>query len=200
MHSLSYCSAGCSFGSIEEEINIPYILLSDEETNRRETKSRRLKNSEVPKMKSLKYFFIVSLFPLVIFPQNNKENQNETNVDKVAKRLTFLSAYSYDDWKKSPNLSGGIVIESDLKSINYDDSKWGTLSLDQHVTDDSCWLRKTIVLPKQFLGTPIKGKVKLLLSVDDYGYLWINGGSKGHILFRCNILIVHQTNVKLSMK
>ena len=131
-------------------------------------------------MKSLKYLFIVSLFPLMIFPQNNNDNQNETNVDKVAKKLTFLSTYSYDDWKKSPNLSGGTVIEGDPTSINFDDSKWGTLKLDQHFTDDSCWLRKTIILPKQFLGVPVKGQVKLLLSVDDYGYLWINGESKGY--------------------
>ncbi len=131
-------------------------------------------------MKSLKYLLIISLFPLVLFPQNNNNNQNESNVDKVAKKLTFLSTYSYDDWKKSPNLSGGTVIEGDPTSVNFDDSKWGTLRLDEHATDDSCWLRKTIVLPKQFLGVPLKGKIKLLLTVDDYGYLWINGENKGY--------------------
>ena len=131
-------------------------------------------------MKSLKYFLLISLFPFIILSQNKSDNKNETNVDKVAKKLTFLSTYSYDDWKKSPNLSGGTVIAGDPTSINFDDSKWGTLSLNEHVTDDSCWLRKTIVLPKQILGTPVNGKVKLLLSVDDYGYLWINGESKGY--------------------
>ncbi|HKI79976.1 MAG TPA: glycoside hydrolase family 38 C-terminal domain-containing protein [Ignavibacteriaceae bacterium] len=131
-------------------------------------------------MKSLKYFLVLSLFPLLIFAQNKKDQQTETNVDKVAKRLSFLSTYAYDDWKKSPNLSGGIVIEGDPTSLNFDDSKWGTLSLNEHISDDSCWLRKTVVLPKQILGVPVKGKVKLMLSVDDYGYLWINGESKGY--------------------
>jgi alpha-mannosidase len=131
-------------------------------------------------MKSLKYFLILSLFPILLFAQDKKEETTPTNVDKVAKKLTFLSTYSYDDWKKSPNLSGGTVIEGDPTAINYDDSNWGTLELNQHITDDSCWLRKTIVLPKQILGTPVKGKIMLLLSVDDYGYLWVNGESKGY--------------------
>ncbi len=131
-------------------------------------------------MKSIKYFLILLLFPLLVFARGKKEKPVTTNVDKIAKKLTFLSTYSYDDWKKSPNLSGGTVIEGNPAEINYDDSKWGSLELNQHVTDDSCWLRKTIVLPKQILGTPVKGKVKLLLSVDDYGYLWINGESKGY--------------------
>lgn len=131
-------------------------------------------------MKSFKYFLFITLFPLLIFAQQKKEEATQTNVDRVAKKLTFLSTFSYDDWKKSPNLSGGTFIEGNPTAVNYDDSKWGTLSLNQHVTDDSCWLRKTIVLPKQILGTPVKGKVKLLLSVDDYGYLWINGESKGY--------------------
>ena len=131
-------------------------------------------------MKSLKYFLLIFLFPFIILSQNKSDNKNETNVDKVAKKLTFLSTYSYDNWKKSPNLSGGTVIAGDPTSINFDDSNWGTLSLNEHVTDDSCWLRKTIILPKQILGTPVKGKIKLLLSVDDYGYLWINGESKGY--------------------
>lgn len=131
-------------------------------------------------MKSLKYFLILSLFPLLIFAQNKKDQETETNVDKVAKKLTFLSTYSYDDWKKSPNLSGGTVIDGNPASLNFDDSKWGTLGLNEHVTDDSCWLRKTIVLPKQILGVPVKGEVKLMLSVDDYGYLWVNGENKGY--------------------
>ncbi len=54
------------------------------------------------------------------------------------------------------------------------------LALDERSKFDSCWLRKEIVLPKTFLGTPVTGKIKLLVSVDDFGYLWINGESKGY--------------------
>ena len=133
-------------------------------------------------MKTLNYFFFLFLIPFLAYSQQNNLNDNtlESNVDVVAKKLNFLSTFSYDDWKKSPNLSGGTAIEGDPTAINFNDSKWKTLSINQSVTDDSCWLRKEIVLPDLILDQPVKGEIKLLLSVDDYGYLWINGESKGY--------------------
>ena len=128
-------------------------------------------------MKAVRYFSFLLLIPFFLYSQ---QNNMKSNVDIISKKLTFLSSFSYDDWKKSPNLSKGTIIEGDPVSINFDDSKWETLSINQSVTDDSCWLRKEIVLPEQMLGHPVKGKIKLLLSVDDYGYLWINGESKGY--------------------
>ncbi len=133
-------------------------------------------------MKTLKYFYFLFLIPFIAFSQQNnlKDNMIQTNVDIVAKKLSSLSTLSYDNWKKSPNLSSGTEIQGDPTSINFDDSQWGTLIINQRVTDDSCWLRKEIILPKQMLGQPVKGEIKLLISVDDYGYLWINGESKGY--------------------
>lgn len=121
---------------------------------------------------------VIFFVPALIFSQS--KNTAETNVDKVSKKLEFLSTLSYDDWKKSPNLAGGTVINGDPTSADFNDSSWQTLSINENVTDDSCWLRKEIVLPKQYLGNPIEGEIKLLISVDDYGYLWINGKSKGY--------------------
>ncbi len=133
-------------------------------------------------MKIFTFLFWLIFIPSSAFSQQNslKDNIIESNVDLVAKKLNFLSTSSYDSWKKSPNLSGGTVIQGDPTSLNFDDSKWETLSINERSTDDSCWLRKEIELPKKILGQTVKGEIKLLLSVDDYGYLWINGESKGY--------------------
>ena len=48
---------------------------------------------------------------------------------------------------------------------------------------DSCSIRKTISLPGSILGTPAGGPVRLLLSIDDYGYFWVNGESRGMFLW-----------------
>jgi alpha-mannosidase len=63
---------------------------------------------------------------------------------------------------------------------NFDDSQWQTVKLNESVYFDSCWLRKEITIPEQYLGETISGKVKLLVSVDDYGYMYINGENKGY--------------------
>ncbi|MEJ2617072.1 MAG: hypothetical protein P8Z35_19120, partial [Ignavibacteriaceae bacterium] len=133
-------------------------------------------------MKILKCLFLLLLIPFFgIGVKNNlKADKPESNVDIVAKKLKNLSAVYYNHWKKSPNLSVGTVINGDPTSENFDDSDWGTLDLEQRVSDDSCWLRKEIVLPERILGQSVKGELKLLLSVDDYGYLWINGKKKGY--------------------
>ena len=133
-------------------------------------------------MKIHKYLFLVLLIPFSLFAQQNnlKNNMTETNVDIVAEKLNSLCTITYDHWKKSQNLSRGIVIQGDPISTNFDDSEWTTLDLGQRVTDDSCWLRKEIILPEKILGQPVRGEIKLLLSVDDYGYLWINGENKGY--------------------
>lgn len=44
---------------------------------------------------------------------------------------------------------------------------------------DYCWLRKEITLPERMVGQPVSGPAKLLLTASDYGYLWVNGESKG---------------------
>ncbi|MDZ7344253.1 MAG: alpha-mannosidase, partial [candidate division KSB1 bacterium] len=62
----------------------------------------------------------------------------------------------------------------------FDDRKWATLKIDEEIYPDSCWLRKEVVLPQRFLGEPVSGPVRFLVSVDDYGYLFVNGENKGH--------------------
>ena len=133
-------------------------------------------------MKILKYLFLLLLLPFfgIGVKNNSKADKPESNVDIVSKKLKNLSAVYYNHWKKSPNLSVGTVINGDPTSENFDDSDWSTLDLEQRVSDDSCWLRKEIVIPERILSQPVKGELKLLLSVDDYGYLWINGKKKGY--------------------
>src|SRR5208283_2123620 len=91
-----------------------------------------------------------------------------------------LGLSSFDHWKVSPDLKILQGMTGDPTKPGFDDSKWETLSLNQSIYPDTCWLRKEITLPRQNLGQPVSGKIKFLVSVDDYGYLWVNGESKGY--------------------
>ncbi|HEY6191908.1 MAG TPA: glycoside hydrolase family 38 C-terminal domain-containing protein [Bacteroidota bacterium] len=104
----------------------------------------------------------------------------QTNVDKVVRALDSLGTISFNDWKVSPDLKSLRSMTGDPTKAGFDDSKWEVLKLDQLIYPDSCWIRKEIVLPDRILGRPVKGPLKFLVSVDDYGYLWVNGQSKGY--------------------
>ncbi len=103
-----------------------------------------------------------------------------TNVDKVVRALDSLGTVSYTDWKASPDLKALRGMTGDPTKPGFDDSKWENLKFDQNIYPDSCWLRREIVLPQRILGKPVSGPVKFLVSVDDYGFLWVNGESKGY--------------------
>jgi len=123
-------------------------------------------------MKTIGYFLIFILFQSIISAQ--------TNVDRLTLQLDSLSS-SYDNWKISENLSDkNTAFNGNPYDINFDDSAWSTLKIGENNYDDSCWLRKEIILPDKILGEQVQGKIRLLLSVDDYGYLWVNGESKGY--------------------
>lgn len=114
---------------------------------------------------------LLVLLPLVAVSQ--------TNVDRLVKALDSLSLASFNDWKVSPDLKA-FKPNGDPTQPGFDDSGWQTLRLNQNIYPDSCWMRKEIVLPSKILGKAIKGPMKFMVSVDDYGYLWVNGVSKGH--------------------
>lgn len=103
----------------------------------------------------------------------------QSNVDKLVQALDSLSLASFNNWKVSPDLKT-LKLSGDPTQPGFDDSRWDNLKLNQSIYPDSCWIRKEISLPKSFLGQQISGPIKFLVSVDDYGYLWVNGESKGH--------------------
>ncbi|PIU45429.1 MAG: hypothetical protein COS95_03535 [Ignavibacteriales bacterium CG07_land_8_20_14_0_80_59_12] len=104
----------------------------------------------------------------------------QTSVDRLVSRLDSLVSTSYNDWKVSPDLKIAKLDGKDPQQAGFDDSKWDNLKLNERIYPDSCWIRKTIVLPQTILGVPISGPAKFLVSVDDYGYMWINGESRGY--------------------
>ncbi len=116
---------------------------------------------------------LLSFFPLpsFLFPQSN--------VDKLVKALDSLSLASYNDWKVSPDL-GRYVPQGDPTKPGFDDAQWSSLTLNRSIYLDSCWIRKDIILPEKILGRPVSGPMRLIVAVDDYGYMWINGASKGY--------------------
>jgi alpha-mannosidase len=117
-------------------------------------------------MKLLLMLIAVACIPVAATPQ--------TTVDRVVSDLEFLSQGTLDHWKYSVDFSG------DPTSTSFDDRSWTTLTLNQSLALDSCWIRKEIVLPDRMLGQTTAGVVRLMVTVDDYGYLWVNGESKGY--------------------
>ncbi len=104
---------------------------------------------------------------------------SQTNVDRVVRALDSLGTVSFDSWRVSPDLKN-YRPAGDPTRPGFDDSKWDILRLNQWIYPDSCWLRKEIVLPEKILGTVVRGTMNILLSVDDYGYLWVNGEDRGY--------------------
>jgi alpha-mannosidase len=124
-------------------------------------------------MKTFRLLFLYLFLPISLIAQ--------TNIDNLVCNLDKLASCSLDDWKISQNLSEkNIFFNGNPYEVNFNDSTWSTLKIGEKNYDDSCWLRKEIILPDKILGEPVQGKINLLLSVDDYGYLWINGVSKGY--------------------
>jgi alpha-mannosidase len=124
-----------------------------------------------------KYLFLIC-FPIIIAAQSN--------VKKLTDQLDLLSEASFNNWKYTANLS---LKAEELSSLNYDDSKWQTSQLDEHLPIDSCWFRKVIEVPKFIAGVSVKGPIKFLTTVDDFGYMWINGESKGKFLWDGEFLL-----------
>lgn len=110
----------------------------------------------------------------------------QTNVDKVVDQLDFLSSGSVNNWRYSTDFS------KDPTAPGFDDSQWKNLKLDEHIYPDSCWIRKEIVLPERILGQTVSGRVKFLVSVDDYGYMWIDGQSKGYFPWDGEFVLAEQ--------
>ncbi|MBI4548937.1 MAG: alpha-mannosidase [Ignavibacteriae bacterium] len=123
-------------------------------------------------MRVVNILFTFFLLHLALFAQ--------TNVDKIIQVLDSLSLAAFSNWKASPDMKLLRDLKGDPTQPDFDDSKWDILKLNESIYPDSCWLRKEIVIPKTFLGEPVSGPIKFLVSLDDYGYLWVNGQSKGY--------------------
>jgi alpha-mannosidase len=99
----------------------------------------------------------------------------QSNVDKLVEELSFQSTGTLLHWRYTESFTGNPAQPS------FNDKGWKPLALNQSLRIDSCWIRSEVVLPNGFLGIPTTGKVRLLLTVDDYAYLWINGKSMGRM-------------------
>lgn len=116
----------------------------------------------------MKKLFFIYLLPIILFAQSN--------VDKLADQLELLSDASFNNWKYSTSLS---IKADELSNPNFDDSQWKVSKLNENLQLDSCWFRKVIEIPNNIVGVPLKGMIKFITAIDDYGYMWINGESKG---------------------
>src|SRR5258706_8176305 len=131
-------------------------------------------------MKKLFILATLALFSVGFLPA-------QSNVDRLVRSLDSLGTVSFNNWKVSPDLKTLRAMAGDPTKPGFDDSKWDNLTLDQSIYPDSCWIRKEIMLPELILGQPTGGTVRFLTSVDDYGYLWVNGENKGYFPWDGNV-------------
>jgi alpha-mannosidase len=116
----------------------------------------------------------------------------QTNVDILSNSIDSLTAFSFDNWRMSPDLSKPIA--GNPASSEFDDSNWEVLKVDEKNYNDSCWLRKEIILPETILGKPVRGKITFLISIDDYGYFYVNGDNKGYFPWDGEFVLTENAN------
>lgn len=153
-------------------------------------------------MKFLSRFALfLSLSVIVSIAQaqmNSPASPVPTNVDKLSFTLDSVAATAFvDNWKVSPDLSTAIS-NGNPTSADFDDSKWDNEKLGDEIDVDSCWIRKVVVLPESILGRPVHGKISLNVTLDNYGYMWINGEDRGYFPFTKEFVL--SDNAKPGMK
>jgi alpha-mannosidase len=116
----------------------------------------------------------------------------QTNVDILSNSIDSLTAFSFNNWRMSPDLSKPIA--GNPASSEFDDSNWEVLKVDEKNYNDSCWLRKEIMLPETILGRPVQGKITFLISIDDYGYFYVNGDNKGYFPWDGEFVLTENAN------
>jgi alpha-mannosidase len=116
----------------------------------------------------------------------------QTNVDILSNSIDSLTAFSFNNWRMSPDLSKPIA--GNPASSEFDDSNWEVLKVDEKNYNDSCWLRKEIILPETILGRPVQGKITFLISIDDYGYFYVNGDNKGYFPWDGEFVLTENAN------
>jgi alpha-mannosidase len=121
---------------------------------------------QVVMMKKITAVMLVAFVPALLFSQSS--------VDKLVAQLESASKGTIDNWKYSTNFSG------DPTGPGFDDSGWAPIAIDQHLTIDSCWIRSEVTLPDRMAGQATSGTVRFLVTVDDYGYLFVNGENRGY--------------------
>ena len=110
-------------------------------------------------------------------------SREHTEVDKLSSSLDSIASTAFlENWKVSPDLSTA-VLNGDPSSADFNDSKWDNRRLGDEIDDDSSWIRKAFVLPDSIFGKPVHGRISLLVTLDNYGYMWINGESRGYFAY-----------------
>ena len=70
-------------------------------------------------------------------------SSGQTATEKVVGELDSLVKVQFDEWRYSTDMS------QPASRTDYNDSLWGSLTINQRVYPDSAWLRKVIILPEK---------------------------------------------------
>jgi alpha-mannosidase len=104
----------------------------------------------------------------------------ESNVDRTAQAIDAAASATFGEWRVSPILDGAWAVPGDPTEPSFDDSAWHTTRVGDPIPLGKCWLRKTVVLPAQVYGAPVRGPLTLQLNLSRPVDVWVNGQSRGH--------------------
>src|ERR1019366_7883937 len=97
----------------------------------------------------------------------------ESNVDRTAKAIESAASATFGEWRVSPNLDGAWAVQGDPAQPSFDDSAWHTARVGDRIPLGKCWLRKTVTLPAQVLGGPLRGPLTLQLDLSRPADIWV---------------------------
>ncbi|MBL0175985.1 MAG: alpha-mannosidase [Ignavibacteria bacterium] len=111
----------------------------------------------------------------------------QTPIDQTATQLDSLRGITVQGWTYSTDFS------VDPAKAGFDDAAWKPLAYDQRLMMiDSCWMRAEVTLPQSALGRTVAGRVRLLLTVDDFGFLYVDGANRGRFPWDGDFVLTEQ--------
>ncbi len=106
-----------------------------------------------------------------------------SEVDRLASRIDELLLARLDGWKASPDLkTSGLDKQADALTLSGAFDAWKDYALETRLKGvDSCWFRRTIVLPRTVAGHVVEGPAVLHVGVKEKGDVFVNGQRRGTV-------------------
>lgn len=125
-------------------------------------------------------FVVVTTF---VPPARAADAAAPDEVDRLAARVDELTLARIDGWKASPDLrKSGLDKEAEALTLAGASTTWTDYALETRLKDvDSCWFRRTIVLPRTVAGLEVAGPAVLHVGVKEKGEVFVNGERRGTV-------------------
>ena len=122
----------------------------------------------------MRRLILMILCGVILTTASFAQSPNQKYIDLLCTDLERQMAVRFDNWKYTTQMI------PDAWRPEFDEVGWKALRINDSIYPDSAWFRKKITIPERILGKPVQGgTIKLIISVDDAGFCWINGEKKG---------------------